>query len=111
MVYRGGSGTQNTMTPRYPQDCSGKKKGLSTFESLETVLKMADKAQGIETDDLPDTLKAVRNGSGPKDTHVSILPVIESELDDWAKAKNGTKTDHPYSKGVVAAITKKNIKA
>lgn len=87
-VYRGGSTTDKNLTPRV-QDTTGPKKGLSTFENSGAI-KNYDKAQIIETDNLGAGLEAVRNGTGPQDSHVSIVPsndVGDAKLVNWAAQK------------------------
>jgi len=117
-IYRGGPNTLNNYTPRprkegQNDDVTGPKKGLSTFESFAAATLRASKAQIIETDNLGGELTAVRNGVGPQDTHVSILPTNDGndeKLFAWAAAKMGDKTDHAYSRAVRAARTGEQAK-
>ena len=62
---------------------------MSTFEFPLKAPITIEKAQIIETDSLPTTLEAIRNGTGPKDSHVSIRPPDDpdnAKLLAWVEA-------------------------
>lgn len=119
-VYRGGPHEAVNYVPRIPQDMSGPKRGLSTFEKIADIPAQYRPAQQIETDSLAAAdLEAVRNGGG-KNSHVSILPTDDlpppvpaasakkakpkatyPKLTEWAQ---GGAT-HAYTIGVMNART------
>jgi len=102
-VYRGGSATDQNLTPRAPQDLTGDKRGLSTFSSPEQVEKNGfKKAQEIDVGRLGDELDAIPNGSGPNDSHVSIRPDNDVKLLDWANSR--ASGGHTYTAAVRRAI-------
>jgi len=102
-VYRGGSATDQNLTPRNPQDVIGEKRGLSTFSNPAQVEKNGfKKAQEIDAGRLGDELDAIPNGSGPNDSHVSIRPDDDVKLLDWANSR--AAGGHPYTKAVRGAI-------
>jgi len=102
-VYRGGSATDQNLTPRAPQDLTGDKRGLSTFSSPEQVEKNGfKKAQEIDVGRLGDELDAIPNGSGPNDSHVSIRPDNDVKLLDWANSR--AFGGHTYTAAVRRAI-------
>ena len=101
-VYRVGSSTDNNLTPRPGKDTEGPKRGLSTFETLEEAARPGGKAQEIETDNLSN-LDAIQNGSG-SNTHVSIRPERQEQLEEWAAARGSDET-HAYTAEVRSAIT------
>jgi hypothetical protein len=118
-TYRGGPHEAANYVPQIPRDMSGGKRGLSTFENVKDIPAQYRPAQKIETDNLGAELEAVRNGSGPKDSHVSIVPandralppppatskkpqkVTYEKLTAWAQ--EGVK--HPYTVAVMNART------
>ena len=89
-THRSGGATAANMTPK-PKDVDPEspKRGLSTFEFPLKAPITIEKAQIIETDSLPTTLEAIRNGTGPKDSHVSIRPPDDpdnAKLLAWVEA-------------------------
>jgi len=104
LTYRGGSATDQNLTPRFPQDVVGDKRGLSTFSNPAQVERSGyKKAQEIDTARLAN-LDAIPNGTGAKDSHVSIRPSSELELVEWAQSRE--KGGHEYTKAVKAAIVR-----
>lgn len=91
-IYRGGSATDQNLTPRSPQDLSGDKRGLSTFANPAHVQRNGfAKAQEIDPARLGDELSAIANGRGDNDSHVSVRPASDELLREWAdtRAKGG----------------------
>lgn len=91
-IYRGGSATDQNLTPRSPQDLSGDKRGLSTFANPAHVQRNGfAKAQEIDPARLGDELSAIANGRGDSDSHVSVRPASDELLREWAdtRAKGG----------------------
>ena len=102
-VYRSGGATLNNMTPKV-KDTEGSKRGLSTFEDpLKAPIKIV-KAQIIETDNLPNTLEAVRNGTSEKDTHVSIRPPNDGDRAKLLAWVNAGETS-ALSQSVLSAVS------
>jgi hypothetical protein len=79
-IYRGGPHEAANYVPQIPRDMSGRKRGLSTFENIQHIPPRYRPAQKIETDNLGADLEAVRNGSGADDSHVSIVPTNDKEV-------------------------------
>lgn len=109
-VYRGGSDTDNNLTPK-DKDVSGDpKRGLSTFQNVADVGRYNYiKAQIIETDNLGDDLEAVINGTGEGDSHVSIRPTDDDDnekLRTWAsyRISKSTVRDNPYTRAVKGSL-------
>lgn len=96
LVYRGGSKTPDSLTPRPGIDTSG----LSTFDSLEGAVKPGAKAQVIDTTKLK-SLSAVPDAPPPG--HVSITPGTEAGVVDWA-ATRGSGTVHPLTQELLDAV-------
>lgn len=96
-VYRGGSGTADNHTPRpgIDDDATKSKRGLSCYD------KPNGKGTIIETDNLPNNLEAVKEGS-----HYAIRPKDDpdaSKLKTWA-ATRGTGVISANTQGVLDAI-------
>lgn len=103
IVYRGGSGTPDNLTPRPGIDTAG----LSTFEKLEQTVTPGGKAQVIDLSKLRAPLVGVPDA--PPEGHISIRPgteltseVIQS-IEDWASAR-GTGATHPFTQAIIEAI-------
>ncbi len=100
LVYRGGSATDDNLTPRPGKDTTGPKRGLSTFDTPEKAAKTGAKYQIIDTDKLK-RLKPHKDKSG----HVSLRPATQKELDDWAASRgNPDKQPHPLTDETRRAI-------
>jgi RHS repeat-associated protein len=98
MVYRGGSRTDDNLTPRPGRDTQGEKRGLSTWDSLDKAARPGEKAQVIDPSKL-SRLETHRQADG----HVSIRPATQAELDAWA-ATRGSGQGHPSTDEVRGAI-------
>ncbi|MBW4599430.1 MAG: hypothetical protein KME29_07405 [Calothrix sp. FI2-JRJ7] len=106
-VYRSGSDTDANLTPK-AKDLTGNKRGLSTFSDPHKAPIRITKAKIIETDNLKE-LKAVANGSGDNDSHVSIRPESNDKLLEWSQSQHDTpegkeKYKHPFTEEVQEAI-------
>jgi hypothetical protein len=114
IVYRCGSPTDLTMTPRTDDDASPdlQKAGLSTWRTLEAAVKIGKRGQKIDLAKLdPAVLGCFQDEHG----HVSIVPVDQAgqldmiKLAEWA-ATRGTTTPHPFTTVVVKAIVEQNVR-
>ena len=105
LVYRGGSPTDDNLTPRPDRDIdgrSGQAPGLSTWETLEHAAIPGGKAQVIDLDALKMPLAAFPDDPtrGGSVGHLSIAPVDSTgaidlgQLRDWASSRGGG-TPHP----------------
>lgn len=102
-IYRGGSATDQNLTPRSPQDLSGDKRGLSTFANPAHVQRNGfAKAQEIDPARLGDELSAIANGRGDSDSHVSVRPASDELLREWAETR--AKGGHRLTMDVRRAI-------
>ena len=116
LVYRGGSPTDDNLTPRPNRDIAGRAgqaPGLSTWETLERAVVPGGKAQVIDLDalkaplaDFPDD--PTRGGSPG---HLSIATgVIDlGLLRDWALSR-GSGTPHPLTLLIRDAIVNANVR-
>jgi hypothetical protein len=95
VVFRGGSGTADNLTPRPVKDADG----LSTFTTLEAAAPPGGKAQVIDTTKLSN-LQAIPN-SPPG--HVSIAPKDMTQMGPWA-ATRGTGETHSLTEEIQRAI-------
>ena len=97
-VYRGGPHEAVNYVPRIPQDMSGPKRGLSTFEKIADIPPKYRPAQQIETDSLAAAdLEAIRNGGG-KNSHVSIVPTNDLPPPAPAASTKKSKPKATYPK-------------
>lgn len=108
LVYRSGSGTDDSFTPRpgpapAKDDTVGPKRGLSTFDSPDK-LPPGTRKHKIDLDLLTPPLGARPTPDG----HVSIVPLTPAgEVDDvalknWARARKSGQ-QHPFTKIVLDA--------
>jgi hypothetical protein len=115
ITHRAGGNTLHNYTPA-GKDLKGAKKGLSTMRDPTHFAKAFGqtprKAQMVETASLGDGLEAIPNGTGPDDSHVSIVPkndLNDAKLKAWAATKQSgggaASGDHEYSRAVMAART------
>jgi hypothetical protein len=113
-VYRSGSPTDLTMTPRPDDDVSSEipKAGLSAWRTLEAAVKIGKRAQKIDLAMLdPAVLGCFQDEQG----HVSIVPIDPAgnldmiKLTEWA-ATRGSPTPHPFTTMVVKAIVEPNVR-
>ncbi|MDT0487244.1 hypothetical protein [Streptomyces doebereineriae] len=92
-VYRGASGTYQSMTPR-PDDAEG----LSSWDKPN---RIRGKVQIIDTQKLGDDLEAVPDGGG----HVSVRPKDMSEMEGWiASRATANDSPHPFTEVLKDAI-------
>jgi hypothetical protein len=115
-VYRGGSATDDNLTPRLGRDTSGKPgqaPGLSTFETIEQAASHGSKAHVIDLDLLAAPLRGYRDqvDQGGTEGHVSIAPSDESggiDLDrllEWAGSR-GVAPAHEFTEIVRRAVVR-----
>lgn len=114
IVYRSGSPTDLTMTPRPDDDVSSdlQEAGLSTWRTLEAAVKVRKRGQKIDLAKLdPAVLGCFEDENG----HVAIVPVdTDGKLDmmklaEWA-ATRGSVTPHPFTTMVMMAIVEQNVR-
>jgi Domain of unknown function (DUF4157) len=109
-VYREGSSTLPNLTPKAKDATEDPQRGLSTFEDPLRATINIDKAAIIETDSLHTTaLEAVRNGTGPNDTHVSIRPPNDesrAKLLAWVEAGPESELTHQVLTAVIGTWRK-----
>lgn len=92
-VYRGASGTYQSMTPRAIDT-----EGLSSWDKPN---RIQGKVQIIDTQKLGDDLEAVPDGGG----HVSIRPKDMSEMEGWiASRATANDSPHPFTEVLKDAI-------
>lgn len=96
LVYRGGSGTADNMTPRPGIDHTG----LSTFDSPAAAAPKGGKVQVIDTSKLKCVVACP---DAPPPGHVSLQSADLSEIPGWA-ATRGTGQVHTYTQDIMDAI-------
>lgn len=115
-VYRRGSLTARTFTPRKATDTTartGASPGLSTWETLEAGIK----GQRIDLSRLRPPLAAFADdpAEGGDAGHVAIAPVDESGaidqqmLESWAACRD-QEDEHPLTTILLEAVVEKNLK-
>jgi hypothetical protein len=113
-VYRSGSPSDLTMTPRPDEDVSTdiQEAGLSTWRTLEAAVKVGKRGQKIDLAKLdPADLGCFEDENG----HVAIVPVdADGKLDmmklaEWAATRDSV-TPHPLTTMVVRAIVEQNVR-
>jgi hypothetical protein len=99
VVYRGGSQTDDNLTPRPEKDLEtrkGRAPGLSAFDRIEMAVEPGSKVQGIDLKRLGDPLRAFPDDpekEGGVMGHLSIAPVQSDgtiDLDllgEWAATR------------------------
>lgn len=120
IVYRGGSRTNQALTPRPGADTTapeGQTPGLSVFESMSGERK---KAQKLDVSRLRPPLAYVADDvtKGGIPGHGVIVPVDadgnvdQTALDEWASHREQqTDVPHPFTQIVIDAITESDVKA
>ena len=112
-VYRSGSRTDLTMTPR-PKDVSAdlQEAGLSVWRDLEAAINLDGKAQKIDLSKLdPSILGCFQDQHG----HVSIVPLdADGKLDmiklaEWAATRDSA-APHPFTKMIIDAVVERNVR-
>ena len=112
-VFRKGSNTNVSMTPRPGEDVSPdlQKAGLSTWRDLEAAIPVGGKGQKIDVAKLDSAvLGCYQDEAG----HVSIVPIDKDggldmiKLAEWA-ATRGSATLHPFTMIVVNAIVERDV--
>jgi len=113
-VYRSGSPTDLTMTPRADDDVSPdiREAGLSTWRTLEAAVKPGKRGQKIDLTQLdPTVLGCFEDEHG----HVSIVPIDGvgdldmMKLKEWAATRNSA-TPHSFTNMVLKAIVEQNVR-
>jgi hypothetical protein len=90
------------LTPRPITDTSEDPRGLSTFDAPERAAPPnGGKVQVIDTERLR-TLITVEDRANPG--HVTIRPVSQEELDEWAASRGREDVVHPLTREVQEAI-------
>jgi hypothetical protein len=99
IVYRGGSDSDDNLTPRPGQDEQGqpgRAPGLSVFSNIDEAVEPGGKAQGIDLDQLGEPLRPFPDDpklEGGVSGHLSIAPATsQGELDrsllsEWAATR------------------------
>jgi hypothetical protein len=111
-VYRGGTRTNRSLTPRLHRDVSNipGRAGLSAFRELDDASKPGNYVQKIDVARLAAPLAAILEDDG----HVGIVPVKadgsidEDLLMEWAMARDAGG-QHPLTKIVYDAIVEPDI--
>jgi hypothetical protein len=111
-VYRGGTRTNRSLTPRLGRDVSTipGKAGLSAFEKFENANRPGNYVQKIDVSRLAAPLAALLEDDG----HVGIAPVKadgsidEDLLTEWAKTRDAG-VRHALTKIVYDAIVEADI--
>jgi hypothetical protein len=105
LVYRGGSATDDNLTPRPGRDTitkPGQSPGLSAFIDLESAVEPGGEAQVIDLDLLAEPLRDFADLVGVEGSvagHISIAPVTgeghvdQVLLEDWARSR-GSDSAH-----------------
>jgi hypothetical protein len=100
IVYRGGSDSDDNLTPRPGQDergLPGQSPGLSVFAAIELAVEPEGKAQKIDVDQLEEPLRAFPDDpelEGGIVDHLSIAPAtLDGQVDpvllgEWAASRN-----------------------
>lgn len=121
LVYRGGSATDDNLTPRAPADTAGdggQSTGLSVFAALEQAVSPGGKAQVFDLELLEHPLHAFADdpaAAGGVAGHVTIAPVTAAgEIDrdlrlQWA-AQRGTGRTHELTTVLRRALVQTNVK-
>jgi hypothetical protein len=112
-VYRGGTRTNRSLTPRLHMDVSNVagKAGLSAFEKFDDANKPGNYVQKIDVAKLASPLAAILEDDG----HVGIAPVKadgsvdEDLLIEWANTRD-VGSRHPLTKIVYDAIVEADIR-
>ena len=101
IVYRGGSDSDDNLTPRpkdveLERDKTGRSPGLSVFASIDQAVEPGAKAQGIDLDEIDEPLRPFPDDSsleGGVVGHLSLAPVTaEGQIDqillnEWADTR------------------------